>query len=62
MDYVTLLGTEAVESAGHRIRSAADSMAQSVGYLDEALRMHHQRMEELVQRVEEVMADLGERT
>lgn len=51
-EYVHLIGAEDVAAAGHNMRSAADTFAQNVGWLLEALTIHQQKMEELVGRFE----------
>jgi hypothetical protein len=46
-DYVTLMGAEDVRAAGNAMRQAAESISQSVGYLDEILRRHREEMREM---------------
>ena len=53
MTYVTLVGSEQVERAGHQMARAAESFAASVGNLSGELRMHRMQMEELVARFEQ---------
>jgi hypothetical protein len=52
VDYVQLLGAEEVSRAGRDMSSAADSMRQTAGHLDESLRMFLTRFEDLVVRLE----------
>jgi len=52
VNYVTLLGAEAVENAGHRIASAAESIRQSAAYIEASLLQHSRSMENLVYRLE----------
>lgn len=61
--YVTLMGAEGVQHAGHAMREAADSFARSVGNLEEILARHAARIEEAVTRVEAMYVALprGER-
>ncbi len=64
MDYVTLLGAEAVEQAGHRMSSAAESFRQTAAYMEQALLEHSRSIEASVQRLEALFekasADLTE--
>jgi len=45
-DYVTLLGAEKIQNAGHEISSAAESMRRSVGYLSDILDRQRDLLEE----------------
>jgi hypothetical protein len=50
--YVNLLGSEAVERAGHSIALAADNMKQAASQLDDALRRHEQFLDDWLKRLE----------
>ncbi len=55
MDSIVLVGAEDVARAGSTIQSAAESMRQSVGYLDDILLQYFARSEGLVERIEAAM-------
>lgn len=57
MDCVQLLGAEEVSRAGRDMSSAADSMHQTAGHLDESLRMFLNRFEDLVVRLESAIEE-----
>lgn len=56
MEYVTLMGSEKVESAGNTMRQAAEQMAQAAAHIDESLRLHRQWMDDWICRFEIIMA------
>jgi hypothetical protein len=55
MDNISLIGAEDVRAAGNRIMEAADAMNRAAGCIDEALRMHDQRMDEWLFRFEQAV-------
>lgn len=55
IDYVTLIGAEAVEQAGHRISAAAESMSRSAATMEHALIKHSRSLEESVERLEALL-------
>ena len=57
MEYVTLLGSEAVEQAGHRMAGAAESFQRSVGYLEQILTAHSSSIESSVARLEALLEE-----
>ena len=50
-----LIGAADVKQAGNMISSAAESMRQTVGHLDDMLLLYLRRSEELVMRIETAM-------
>jgi hypothetical protein len=56
-DYVTLLGAEQVQSAGHNMKDAADSMLRAAGIFDRTLHEHRMFMEDWLARFEQVLAN-----
>jgi len=55
MEYVTLIGTEAVQSAANRMMSAADSMKHTFANIEGALTAHQRFMDDWLQRFQDVM-------
>lgn len=56
---MTLLGAEQVQSAGHQMASAADTMMRAASYIDETMRRHQQFMDDWLRRFQET--ELGPR-
>ena len=56
-NYVHLIGTEQVSSAGHRISDAASDMSRAAASLDDSLRRHEQFMENWLDRLERIMSN-----
>ncbi len=54
-EYVTLIGTEHVRSAGHQMERAATEMQSAAGYIETALQRHAQRTDEALDRLEEIL-------
>lgn len=54
-EYVTLIGAEQVQRAGHNIASAAEQMLRAAMTIDEAM----QRFQQLVERFEAAAAALS---
>ena len=52
MERILLVGTEAVESAGHRMEAAAEVMRNAASTYDHATMMHKQYLEDWLQRFE----------
>ena len=52
MDNIYLMGSEAVQSAGVSIRSAADSMTQAAGEISSAMFQERQHRQEFLDRFE----------
>lgn len=61
MEYVHLIGSDAVERPGDRIASAAEDMNRAAGNIGSALHEFTQRMEDWVQRLERIEAAQAER-
>ena len=59
-EVVYLVGSEAVQLAGHQMRSAAEEIRRSVGFFESALRQHQQFMDEWLERFKEAMKDESE--
>ena len=57
-DYVTLIGSEDVRSAGRQIAGAAESMRQAVGSLDDTLYRHRQWMDDWLMRFEAALREV----
>ncbi len=55
MDSVNLIGAEDVKTAGCRIKTAAESMKETMTQLDNTLLYYFNRNEELVKRIETSM-------
>lgn len=55
MSYVTLIGAEAVEQAGHRMSAAAESISRSAATMEHALLEHSRSLEESIQRLEALL-------
>lgn len=49
-EYITLLGAEDVQRAGHTISAAADRMAQAASSIDHTMEMFLRHYEELISR------------
>ena len=58
-EYVTLLGTEAVENAARRIEVAAQEMSRAAASADESLRLLSLRVEDWLERFERCTEKLG---
>ena len=54
---IYLMGSEKVESAGHRIDNAANGMCRAVGHLEDSLLRHRQFMDDWLVRLETVLRD-----
>ncbi len=57
MDFVTLIGAEAVENAGHCIASSAETMRQAAASLESTVHFGLRRLEELVARLERLKGE-----
>lgn len=55
MDYVTLMGAEGVERAGHRMSEAAETMRRAAGDIQHALTQHEQFLENWLIQFQEAM-------
>lgn len=55
MDYITLLGSEDVERAGHQITRAAETMRQTAADMDRALHQHRVWMDEWLNRLASIL-------
>lgn len=58
-NYVTLVGSDGVRSAGHRIASAASEMLRAGGNIDDALERHRRWMDDWLQRFEAAIDKLA---
>ena len=54
-DHITLMGSEDVSRAGHRMQSAAEQMSRAASTIDDALFRHQRFLDEWIQRLEAVM-------
>ena len=54
---IYLMGSEKVESAGHRIDNAANGMCRAVGHLEDSLLRHRQFMDDWLARLEAALKD-----
>jgi hypothetical protein len=54
-NYVTLLGTEQVQSAANRMVEAAESMRHAASIMDDILERHHRFMDDWLMRFEDAM-------
>jgi len=57
-DYVTLMGAERVSNAGHEMSSAADFMQRAASSMDATMEMHIRRMNEWLDRFENLVERL----
>lgn len=55
-EYVTLLGAESVQQAGHHISQAAQEFNRSVGYLSEVLAQHQRFMDDWLEQFRVLLA------
>lgn len=53
--YMTLIGAEQVQSAGHTMRSAADDMRQAASQIDEAFHRQRLFMDDWLMRLEGIL-------
>lgn len=60
MERIVLMGAEEVSSAGNRISSAADTMLQAAGSIDDALYRHRMFLDDWLQRFERALEKAGE--
>jgi hypothetical protein len=54
-EYITLMGSEQVQSAGRNMASAADTMRSAAGSIDESLRQHRRFMDDWLMRLENIL-------
>lgn len=57
MDYINLIGAEAVQSAGHTMQRAADEMRHSAMTIAEALETHRRWSDDWLSRLAAVLKD-----
>ena len=55
MDYVTLMGSEQVQSAGIAMRHAAEEMNRAASSIDSSLTQHQRFLDDWLQRVEAIL-------
>ena len=55
--YVTLMGSEQVQSAANRMVSASEEMRRAASTIDEALSRHQRFLEDWLQRYETILTD-----
>ncbi len=60
-EYVTLLGTNDVKSAGHNISSAAETIRTAAGDLEMSIQRYRELGHELLDRLEHILRDDRER-
>lgn len=58
-DYITLLGSEQVQSAAHQMRSAADQMQRAASQIDDSLHRHRMFLDDWLQRFEAIIFSQG---
>ena len=51
-DYITLMGAEAVQSAGYAMKGAAEQMSRAASNIDQSLIMHQRFMDDWLRRLE----------
>jgi hypothetical protein len=56
-DYVTLLGAEQVQSAGHSMSRAGDQMQRAASAIETALFQHQRFMDDWLQRFEYILTE-----
>lgn len=56
-DYITLMGSEQVQSAASTMSSAASEMLRAASNIDGALERHQRFMDEWLNRFEQILAD-----
>lgn len=59
METILLIGTEAVESAGRQMASAAEEMLRAAATLEHTLEMHQRFLDDWLMRLEEIMKKEG---
>lgn len=53
--YVTLMGAEQVQTAGHAMSRAAEQMSRAAGSIDDSLLRHQRFLDDWLQRLEQIM-------
>lgn len=54
-DYVTLLGSEEVGTAGRNIRESGVNMMEAANRINESLRLHQQFMDDWLERYQQML-------
>lgn len=60
VDYVTLMGSEQVQSAGRSISGAADQMSRAASEISSALERHQRQMDDWLCRFEYIVDKMNE--
>jgi len=55
-EYMTLLGSEQVQSAGNRMASAADQMSRAASSISDSLSQNQRFLDDWLQRLESVLS------